>query len=338
MQVKSNSGRRGYASKKPYNSASGFQLGQSSSTGTANKYGSQLGQGSTRPSTFSGGANRSYGASTGNGYRPSANNSSGSTASTSSGSAGRPTFPRSANGTSSASGGYRPGGYRPGGYNPNYQGARRPFGQNSGQSQGTGGFSGGYNGGGSRSYDDRRDFRRKDNGPNRNYWIRAPKVLVIDDEGNNLGEMETEKALLIAKEREQDLVEVSPNANPPVCRIIDYAKYLYEQKKKAKTAKATGTKEMKELKFSPVIDEHDISVRIKRAFEFMGKGHNVRLTIEKKGRQTMDQVNTIMTKLLTYFEGYSTIEAEPKTEGKRTYITIKNDGKAKNKKNISEKS
>jgi translation initiation factor IF-3 len=333
MQI--NSSRKSYASKKPYNSASGFQLGQSGTSAAPNKYGSQLGQGpkptvssssfhgsSSTPKPFTGTASRPYsGASTGGGYKPRV--AGGTTGGY------RPAYSGTSSSTGGTSGGYRPGGYRPGGYTPGGSGGYRPA--------GSGGASGGYNGSG-RSFDDRRDFKRKDNGPNRNYWIRAPKVLVIDDEGNNLGEMETEKALLIAKEREQDLVEVSPNANPPVCRIIDYAKFMYEQKKKAKTAKATGTKEMKELKFSPVIDEHDISVRIKRAFEFMGKGHNVRLTIEKKGRQSMDQVNTIMAKLLTYFEGYSTIEAEPKTEGKRTYITFKNDGKAKNKKNISEKS
>jgi translation initiation factor IF-3 len=307
-------GSTGNYKKKPYNSSAGFQLGQSASTAAPNKYGAQLGQGSARPAVSSG-PTRSYtssGSSAPRPYTPSTGarpfNSSGS----------RPYTPGSRP--------YTPGAPRP--YTP----GSRPY---------TPGGAGGYSSAGGyprRSFDDRREFKKRDDGPNRNFWIRAPKVLVIDDEGENLGEMETSKAMAIAVERDLDLVEVSPNANPPVCRIINYSKYLYEQKKKSKTAKTAVSKEMKELKFSPVIDEHDINTRINRAFEFLGKGHNVRLTIERKGRQTIDQVNAVMARLLTSFEGYSTIEPGPKFEGKKTYITFKRDGKAKNKKNISQKS
>jgi translation initiation factor IF-3 len=363
--MQSKSRPNSYSKGKVYNSSAGFQLGQSAQPGTENKYGSQLGL-SSKPAGSSGSTGTGYrGNSTG--YKPASRpyspSGSGSRPYTPS-SAPRPYTPSSAprpystavGSTSPASGAPAVSGAAPvagvsstsaprpytpstGGYRPNTGGSGGYRGGSSSGGYAGGGYSGGYNSGGPRrSFDNRNDFRKKDTGPNRNYWIRAPKVLVIDDEGNNLGELAIEAALALAKERELDLVEVSPNANPPVCRIIDYSKYLYEQKKKAKGAKSTLAKEMKELKFSPVIDDHDIEVRIKRAFEFMGKGHNVRLTIEKKGRQTMDQVNAVMARLLTSFEGYSTIEPEPKTEGKRTYITLKNDGKAKNKKNISEKS
>jgi translation initiation factor IF-3 len=354
-----------YSKGKVYDSSAGFQLGQTAGASAPNKYGSQLGNSGNAASTTSTGNSTGIGTS-----NPSS--APRAYAGTSSSSAPRPytggsSAPRPYAGTSGTAptsrsyapaGGTRPytpstgarpytpstggaGGYRPGGYAGGYQGSRpstggyRPGGYAGGGYQGnrpsTGGYGGGYNSGGYQGgYP-----KKRDDGPNRNYWIRAPKVLVIDDEGENLGEMETEKALAIAKERELDLVEVSPNANPPVCRIIDYSKYLYEQKKKTKSTKLASSKEMKELKFSPVIDEHDIEVRIKRANEFMDKGHNVRLTVEKKGRQTYEQVNVVMAKLLTYFEGYSTIETVPKTEGKKTYITFKSDGKTKNKKNIS---
>lgn len=165
-----------------------------------------------------------------------------------------------------------------------------------------------------------------------NNFIRADKVLVIDDEGNNLGEMDKNAAVDLAKSKGFDLVAVGASANPPVCRIMDYAKFLYEQKKKLKKSKLTGKlKEMKEFRFSPVIEEHDMTTKVRRAKEFLDKGHNVRISMLRRGRQSKDQAKEVFTNLLTNFVDYSTIEPEPKEEGKKIFITYKSDGKTKNK-------
>jgi translation initiation factor IF-3 len=170
---------------------------------------------------------------------------------------------------------------------------------------------------------------KKDFGPRRNEYIRVPEVRLIDQTGENVGVVKTIDALKMAQEAELDLVEVSPNAAPPVCRIVDFSKYLYEQKKKEREHR-TSKKEMKEFKFSPVIDVHDKETRIRRAKEFLNKGHNVRFTMERKGRQNPELARTVFLDILTNFSEYITIEAEPKTEGKRIFITYKPNGKTKN--------
>lgn len=175
------------------------------------------------------------------------------------------------------------------------------------------------------SYKPRRDF-----GPRKNEYIRVPEILVIDQEGNNLGVMKTYEALKLAREVDLDLVEVSPNVRPPVCRIIDFAKYMYEQKKKERQNRAI-TREMKEFVFSPVIDIHDKETRIRRAKDFLSKGHQVRITMKKKGRQSPIQAQQVFAEILTNFADYITIEPEPKREGNRQFITYKPNGKAKNK-------
>ncbi len=195
-----------------------------------------------------------------------------------------------------------------GGYNPNYNRSSHS----------------------SNSYND----KKKDFGPRRNEWIRVPEIRVIDDEGNNLGVVKTIDALRMAKEKELDLVEISPNVDPPVCRIIDYAKYQYELSKKNREKKQK-TKEMKEFRFSPVIDTNDIDIRVRRAKEFIDKGHNVRLTMLRKGRQPFERAQEIFEQILTNFEDYSTIEPDKKVEGKSIFITFKANGKAKNKQNSS---
>ncbi len=168
---------------------------------------------------------------------------------------------------------------------------------------------------------------------NKNQYIRAKEVLVIDQYGNNIGVKETQEALRLAQQNELDLVEINPNGKPPVCKIIDYSKYIYEKNKKEKKNKATKSKELKELRFSPVIQEHDINVRVDRAKKFLKKGHNIKLTIFRKGRQTREQSREVMERLLTIFANYSTIEPEPKEEGRKLHITLKSDGQTKNKEN-----
>ncbi|GEM_PF-462981 len=168
---------------------------------------------------------------------------------------------------------------------------------------------------------------------NKNEYIKAPEVLLINEKGENLGKQKTRDALNEAREKDLDLIELNPNSEPPVCKIMDYSKYLYDKKKKEKKNKASKGKDLKELKFSPVIQEHDIQVRTTKALKFLGKGHNVRFTIFRKGRQTKEQAKDMMDYLLTIFADYSTIEPEPKEEGRKLYITIKPDAQTKNKEN-----
>ena len=161
----------------------------------------------------------------------------------------------------------------------------------------------------------------------KNHEIRAQKVLLIDENGKSLGVKDIRIAMTLAKEAGLDLVEVGPNADPVVCKIIDYSKYVYEQKKKLKKKKAGKVKQLKEIRFSPVIEEHDLDIKVNKGLKFLEKGHNLRITIQRTRRQTQEQANEVMQKLLTKFANYSTIEPEPKKEGRRIIVTFKANGK-----------
>ncbi len=175
----------------------------------------------------------------------------------------------------------------------------------------------------------------KKNIPRKNQYINAHEVQVITNGGENLGIKKREEALKMAEQEELDLIEINPNAKPPICKIMDYSKYMYDKKKKQKKSKGKS-KDQKELRFSPVIEQHDIDVRVSRAEKFLSKGHNVKLTIFRKGRQTHEQAMNIMKKLLEIFEEYSTIEDSPKQEGRKLYITLK--AEKKEKKEMKEES
>jgi translation initiation factor IF-3 len=175
------------------------------------------------------------------------------------------------------------------------------------------------------------------NSPRKNHLITANEILVIDSQGENLGIKSKSEALALAEQEGLDLIEINPTSRPPTCKIMDYSKYLYEKNKKQKKNKGGKFKELKELRFSPVIETHDIAVRVSRATKFLSKGHNVKLTIFRKGRQTREQAEEIMSQLLTIFDDYSTIEPGPKEEGRKLYITIKSDGKTKDKKDSIKK-
>jgi translation initiation factor IF-3 len=141
-------------------------------------------------------------------------------------------------------------------------------------------ISNGYQGG----YRGRRDHR----GPSVrvNERIRVKEVRVIDEEGQQLGVMPPQQALGIARERGYDLVEVAPQAQPPVCRIVDFGKYLYEQKKRAHEAKKKQVViEVKEIKFRPMTDEHDYNFKMKHAKEILSDGNKVKATVRFRGRE-----------------------------------------------------
>lgn len=174
---------------------------------------------------------------------------------------------------------------------------------------------------------------KRDFGTRVNEWIRVPKVLLIDSKGENIGEIDTDEARRMAKEVGLDLVEVGPNITPPVCKIMDYSKYIYEQKKKLRKNKAGKVKDLKEFRFSPVIDVGDMNTRVRRAKEFLEKGHPVKITAQKRGRQQYEQMKQVFDEILTNFTEYSSIEPEPKSEFNSISITFKKNVTSKNKQN-----
>lgn len=118
----------------------------------------------------------------------------------------------------------------------------------------------------------------------RNQRIRVPKIRVVGPDGKQFGIMDTKEALAIAQGAGLDLVEVAAQARPPVCRIMDFGKYVYEQQKKAKDAKGT-TNKTKEVKFRPRVEQHDYETKLRRAEQFLGKGNKLKLTLSFRGRE-----------------------------------------------------
>ncbi len=118
-----------------------------------------------------------------------------------------------------------------------------------------------------------------------NTQIRVPEVLVIGPEGEQLGVMQTRAALAKAEDAGFDLVEVAPNARPPVCRMMDYGRYRYQQQKKARANQKSSGGELKELRMRPNIEQHDYGVKLKQAREFLGEGNRLKLTVRFRGRE-----------------------------------------------------
>lgn len=159
-----------------------------------------------------------------------------------------------------------------------------------------------------------------------NQFITAPEVRVVG-EGVETGVYSLSQALRIAGEMELDLVEISPNAEPPVCKVVDYNKYLYEQKKKMKELKATAiVNEVKEIRFGPNTDEHDVDFKIKHATKFLGEGAKVRAYVFFKGRTIIykergyDLLMKFANKLVE--DGIAKLESPPKQEGKKMIILL----------------
>ncbi|NPB04384.1 MAG: translation initiation factor IF-3 [Thermotogae bacterium] len=156
-----------------------------------------------------------------------------------------------------------------------------------------------------------------------NEQIRVPRVLVIGPGGNNLGIMSVRDAITIAEEHGLDVVEVSPNANPPVVKIMDYGKYMYELKKKQK--KKDRTPELKEIELTPTIGEHDLQVKLKKAREFLEKGHKVKIEIRMRGRQMLhtDLTHKLAERVIAMLDEVAAVETEPKQEGRFVHFVLK---------------
>jgi translation initiation factor IF-3 len=163
------------------------------------------------------------------------------------------------------------------------------------------------------------------NGPRYNEFINVPKVRVIDGEGENLGVMFTREAIEQAAEVGLDLVEVSPNADPPVCKFLDIGKYKYEAQKKANIARKTQrTQEIKEIKMRPNIDDHDYDTKMKKVFDFIGEGDKVKVTLRFRGREMAHQ-QLGMQLLQRVAEGTSEVakvESYPRLEGRQMLMVL----------------
>lgn len=162
--------------------------------------------------------------------------------------------------------------------------------------------------------------------------IRAPEVRLIDEEKKQVGIVPISRALEIAREKELDLVAISPDAKPPVCRLLDYGKYLYSLQKKAHEAQKSQRKvHIKEIKFTPVIGDHDIEVKLKKIKQFLEDGNKVKITIWLKGRQKRrpEMLGEMTDRIMEILTEISEIESPPKRERWSTHILI---GKKKGEK------
>ncbi len=167
--------------------------------------------------------------------------------------------------------------------------------------------------------------RTKPRGPRSNNRITSPEVQVITNDGENLGIISINEAVSRAKNEGLDLIEIAPNAKPPVCKIMDMGKYKYDQQKKANKAKKKQKKiELKEIKLRPVTEVHDYTFKIKNAQKFLSKGDKVKFTIKFKGRelQHTNLGNDLMEKIKVDMQSVGKVELQPKFEGKQMIMVI----------------
>ena len=167
--------------------------------------------------------------------------------------------------------------------------------------------------------------RTKPRGPKTNERIRSPQVQVISSEGKNLGTLNTNEAIQLAKQEGLDLIEISPNANPPVCKIIDIGKYKYDLQKKAnKAKKKQKVMNLKEIKLRTVTEIHDYNFKIKNAQRFLEKGDKVKFTVKFKGREMQHTHlgNELMDRIINDTSSIGKIEVSPKFEGKQIIMII----------------
>ncbi len=161
--------------------------------------------------------------------------------------------------------------------------------------------------------------------PNINERIRFPKIRVVDSDGTQLGIMAPLEALAIAEDKNLDLVLVSDKADPPVCRIMDYGKYKFEQEKKAREAKKKQhTADVKEVKMRYKIDDHDYNVRVNHAAKFLKSGDKVKATINFRGREIQHShlAEQLLKRMATDLEELAEIQQAPKREGRNMIMFL----------------
>ena len=156
-----------------------------------------------------------------------------------------------------------------------------------------------------------------------NEQIRVREVRIVGESGSTV--MPTREALDMARQQGVDLVEISPNANPPVCRLIDYSKFLYQQKKRAKEMKAKQVKvEVNEIRFGPQTDEHDYQFKLKHAREFLEEGNKVRAYVFFRGRSILfkEQGEVLLLRFANDLEDCGKVESMPSLEGKKMFLYL----------------
>ena len=166
---------------------------------------------------------------------------------------------------------------------------------------------------------------RENDGPRINREIKAKEVRLINYNGENAGVVSLAEALKIAQEVGLDLIEISPQVTPPVCKVLDYGKYKYEmQKKKNEAKKNQKVVSIKELKLRPMIDTHDYEVKVKQAKKFLAQGDKVKFTMRYKGREMSanDLGKEILNKLLEDLDGLCKVDSAPKMEGKQMFMIV----------------
>ena len=167
--------------------------------------------------------------------------------------------------------------------------------------------------------------RTKPRGPRANNRINSLEVQVISSEGQNLGILSTKEALYLAEEEGLDLIEIAPNANPPVCKIIDMGKYKYDLQKKAnKAKKKQKISELKEIKLRPGTDIHDYNFKIKNAQKFLTKGNKVKFTVRFKGREMQHHHlgKELLKRVEDSLKEVGKLELSPKFEGRQMSMVI----------------
>lgn len=165
----------------------------------------------------------------------------------------------------------------------------------------------------------------KNTGPRINGDIAAHEVQIIDAEGENRGVLAIEEALDLAASSNLDLVEISPNSKPPVCRVMDYGKYKYQQQKKAAEArKKQKIVEVKEIKMRPNIDQHDYETKLRSLQRFIEDGDKVKLTLRFRGREIVHQElgMQLLERVRDETEDYTKVELQPKMEGRQMIMVL----------------
>ena len=165
----------------------------------------------------------------------------------------------------------------------------------------------------------------RDTGPRTNGRIRAPEIRLIGADGENVGVVSPQRALAMAEEAGLDLVEISPNATPPVCKIMDYGKFKYEQQKRESEArKKQKIIEVKEVKFRPNTDTHDYDVKMRNVVKFLEKGDKVKVTLRFRGREMAHQHlgMELLQKVKEEFAEVAKVELEPKLEGRQMTMVM----------------
>lgn len=169
------------------------------------------------------------------------------------------------------------------------------------------------------------DTQRNDDEILINENITAKQVRLIDANNENRGIVSIKEALSIAEEEGLDLIEISPQANPPVCKVLDFGKYRYEQQKRKNEAKKNQkVVEIKELKLRPVIETHDYEVKLKQAKKFLEQGNKVKFTMRFKGRELSanDLGKQILAQIVEDLDMYSKVDSEAKLEGRQMTMIL----------------